>query len=99
MFKKDRLATGIILGLVFPLLGLLLFKMIKLKELSVKEAFQYMLYQPGHGLLTVALSLSLLLNALVFTLFINNGRDNIAKGLFISTVLFGVAILIMKTVY
>ena len=97
ILKKDNVGLGILLGLVFPILGLLLFKMYKFEVFTVKETFQYMFYEPGHKTLTVALSLSLLLNALLFTLFVNSGRDKTAKGLFISTVVFGIAILIMKT--
>jgi hypothetical protein len=97
MFRKDNLGFGVLLGLVFPLIGLLVFKYVKFEVFSIKETFQYMRLEPGHKTLTVALSLSLLLNALLFTIFVNSGRDKTAKGVFISTLVFGLFILTVKT--
>jgi len=53
--------------------------------------------EPGHKTLSVALTLSLLLNALLFTIYINSAKDNTAKGIFISTVLYGMVVLLIKT--
>jgi hypothetical protein len=97
MFRKDNPGFGVLLGLVFPLIGLLVFKYVKFEVFSIRETFQYMRLEPGHKTLTVALSLSLLLNALLFTIFVNSGKDKTAKGVFISTLVFGIFILVMKT--
>lgn len=97
MFRKDNLGFGVLLGLVFPIIGLLVFKYFKFEVFTFKETFNYMRLEPGHKTLTVALSLSLLLNALLFTIFVNSGRDKTAKGVFISTLVFGIFILVMKT--
>jgi hypothetical protein len=97
MFRKDNPGFGVLLGLVFPLIGLLVFKYVKFEVFSIRETFQYMRLEPGHKTLTVALSLSLLLNALLFTIFVNSGKDKTAKGVFISTLVFGIFILAMKT--
>jgi len=97
MFRKDNLGFGVLLGLVFPVIGLLVFKYFKFEVFSFKETFTYMRLEPGHKTLTVALSLSLLLNALLFTIFVNTGKDKTAKGVFISTLVFGIFILVMKT--
>lgn len=98
MFKKDNLGFGILLGLVFPLIGLLVFKYFKFEVFSLKETFDYMRLEPGHKTLTVALSLSLVLNALLFTIFVNSGKDRTAKGVFASTLVFGIIILVIKMV-
>ena len=99
IFKKDNFIFGMIIGLVAPLLGLLLFKMYKFSVFSFKETFQFMLLEPGFKTLTVGLSLSLLLSALMFTLYINSGRDKTAKGIFVTTMVYGLFILIVKTIY
>ncbi|MEO6668900.1 MAG: hypothetical protein ABIN36_05460 [Ferruginibacter sp.] len=99
IFKKDSFVLGMILGLVAPMLGLLLFKMYKFGVFTLKETFQFMLVEPGFKTLTVGLSLSLLLSALMFTLYINAGRDKTAKGIFVTTMIYGLFILIVKTVY
>lgn len=96
-WKKDNFLMGLIMGLVAPLLGILVFKFTKLSLLTIKEAIQFMLVEPGYRMLTVALSLSLLLNALLFTLYINSHKDKTAKGIFVTTLIYGLLILSIKT--
>jgi len=97
IFKRDDIKLGVILGLIAPLIGILLFKLYKFSVFSFKEVFQFMIVEPGHKTLSVALSLSLLLNALLFTLYVNSGRDKTAKGIFITTLVYGVSVLLLKT--
>lgn len=97
IFKKDNFLLGIILGLIAPLLGILLFKFVKFSVFSFKETFEYMILEPGYKTLTVALTLSLLLNALLFTIYINSSKDKTAKGIFVLTVIYGLLVLIIKT--
>ena len=97
IFKKDNFLLGIILGLIAPLLGILLFKFVKFTIFSFKETFEYMILEPGYKTLTVALTLSLLLNALLFTIYMNSSKDKTAKGIFVLTVIYGLLVLIIKT--
>lgn len=90
---------GMIMGLIAPLLGLILFKVNKFGVFTFKETFQYMFLEPGFKTLSVGLSLSLLLNALLFTLYINAHKDKTAKGIFATTIVYGAFILIVKTIY
>ena len=99
IFKKDNLILGLILGTFAPILGLLLFKEYKFSIFSIKEMFQFMLLEPGFRTLSVGLSLSLLLNAALFTAYINTYRDNTAKGIFITTLIYGLCILSIKTFF
>ncbi len=97
IFKKDNFIFGFVMGLIAPLLGFIIFKYNKLATLSFKEAFQYMIYQPGHNMLTVAISLSLLANAVLFTIYINSNIDNTAKGIFAATIIYALTALSLKT--
>jgi hypothetical protein len=97
IFKKDNFLLGIALGLIAPLLGMLLFKKYKFSVFSYEETFQYMYLEPGFKTLTVALTLSLLLNALLFTIYINSSKDKTAKGIFATTMVYGLIVLIIKT--
>ena len=99
LISKDNFLFGLILGLIAPLIGLLLFKWYKFKVFSFKETFQFMILEPGYKTLSVGLSLSLLLSALLFTLYINSGRDKTAKGIFATTMVYGLFILLVKTFY
>jgi hypothetical protein len=95
--KKNNLIFGFVLGLIFPILGIVAYRYTKLQVFSWTEVRQYLMYEPGHKMLTVALSLSLLLNAVVFTVYINGHIDKTAKGIFAATVLYGLTILAIKT--
>ncbi|MBC7866524.1 MAG: hypothetical protein H7X88_03225 [Gloeobacteraceae cyanobacterium ES-bin-316] len=97
IFKKDNFILGLILGIFAPFVGILIFKMYKFSVFSFRETFQYLLVEPGFKTLTVALSLSLLLNALLFTIYINSGKDYTAKGIFVTTLLYGLLVLSIKT--
>lgn len=96
MFKKDNFIYGCILGLLAPVAGLLLMKFYKFGMLSFKEVLQFIYYQPGHGLLTAGLTVSLMMNAFFFTMYINEGSDKTAKGIFATTVLYAIVILLIK---
>jgi hypothetical protein len=97
IFKKDNLILGINLGLLGPIIGLLLFKIYKFGIFSYKEFFQFLYLEPSYRTLSAALSLSLLVNALIFTFYINSMKDKTAKGVFISTLIYGLIILLIKT--
>ena len=98
IIKKDNFIFGTILGFVGPLIGILVFKFVKFSAYSFAETFRFMLFDdPGHGTLSVALSLSLLINAVLFTIYINTHRDNTAKGIFALTCVYGLLVLCLKT--
>jgi hypothetical protein len=96
MFKKDNFIFGCILGIVAPIVGLLLLKFYKFGMLSFKEVLQFIYTQPGHGIMTAGLSVSLMMNAFFFTMYVNNRKDETGKGLFVTTVVYGVVILLIK---
>jgi uncharacterized membrane protein len=97
IFRKDNFWLGATIGLLAPIVGILIFKMSKFSIYSFKETFQFLYFEPGFRTLSVSLSLSLLLNALFFTLYINVHKDKTAKGIFAATVLYGLFVLIVKT--
>jgi len=97
-WKKDNFLMGLIMGLLAPVLGILLFKMYNFKMLTIGETIQWMFrVEPGYKTLTVALSLSLLLNAALFTIYINTSKDKTAKGIFVTTLVYGLIVLSIKT--
>lgn len=99
IFKKDNFIMGLIMGLLAPMIGLVIFKISKFGVFTFKETFQFMFLEPGYRTLSAGLSLALLLNALLFTLYINAGKDKTAKGIFATTVVYGAFILLVKTFY
>ncbi len=98
IFRKDNFIFGAILGFIGPLLGIIIFKMTKFQESSFRDTFNFMLFQEtGHRTLSVALSLSLLVNAVLFTIYINTRKDKTAKGIFALTLIYGLLVLCIKT--
>ncbi|MEX0635632.1 MAG: hypothetical protein WD135_02615 [Ferruginibacter sp.] len=97
IFRKDSYLTGSILGFVGPLLGLLIFKYTKFASFSFADTLLYMYQEVGHKTVSSALSLALLVNAVLFTIFVNGRKDKSAKGIFILTCIYGLGILLLKT--
>lgn len=97
IFKKDNFIFGTILGFVGPLIGVLIFKQMKFSSFSYANTFEYMYREQGHATLSVALSLSLLINAVLFTIYVNTNRDKTAKGIFALTCAYGLLVLCLKT--
>lgn len=86
MFKKDNFIYGLALGLIAPMLGFLLYKFVKFRSFTLSEMFQWMKMNPN--LITVAISVSLMANAVLFTIFVNGHRDKTAKGIFVMTLIY-----------
>ncbi|HEU5365176.1 MAG TPA: hypothetical protein VFU62_06575 [Hanamia sp.] len=94
IFKKDNFIFGLALGLIAPLIGFLIYKLIKFKGLSISEMLQWMKFNPN--LITVSISVSLLANAILFTVYINGYRDKTAKGIFVMTMIYALIALAFK---
>lgn len=97
IFKKDSFILGALLGLIGPMLGIVIFKYMKFSSFTFANMFEYMYREQGHRQFTVALSLALLVNALVFTIYINSHKDKTAKGIFALTLIYGLLVLSIKT--
>ena len=94
IFKKDNLRLGLALGLFGPLLGLVIIYFIKFPSYPFREFLEY--FMNDNKLITSIGSLSLLVNVILFTLYVNTHRDETAKGIFITTLMYGIGILILK---
>jgi len=94
ILKRDNLKLGLVLGLVGPVLGLIIVYFLKFSSYGFLEFLDY--FFNTRGLITSVGALCLLANAVLFTLYINTHRDNTAKGIFVTTLLYGIAILIIK---
>ena len=94
IFKKDNFWFGTVLGLIGPVIGFALFKLIKYSQFSLKEMYQWMTM--NHNLITAWISVSLFANALLFTLYVNARIDKTAKGIFIITVMYAITALLIK---
>ncbi|MEO5500237.1 MAG: hypothetical protein ABIR31_02240 [Ginsengibacter sp.] len=94
IFKKDNFVFGLALGLVAPIIAMLIYKMYKLQGLTITEMFQWFKLNPN--LVSGFISVSLLANAILFTIYINGRRDNTAKGIFVLTIIYAAVAMIFK---
>ena len=94
ILKKDNLKLGLVLGLVGPVLGLIIVYFLKFSSYDFMDFLDY--FFNDSKLITSIGALCLLANAVLFTIYINTHRDNTAKGIFVTTLLYGIAILIIK---
>ena len=94
ILTKDNLKLGLVLGLLGPLAGLLVVYLLKYDSFTVLEFLDNFIHT--NALITSIGSLSLLANAVLFTIYVNTGRDRTAKGIFIVTLVYGIAILVLK---
>ena len=96
IFKKDNFVFGLALGLIAPIIAMLIYKMYKLQSLTISEMFQWFKLNPN--LVSGFISVSLLANAILFTIYINGHRDKTAKGIFILTLIYCAIALVFKYV-
>lgn len=96
ILKKDNLKLGMLLGLLGPVLGLIVVYLVKpeFRGTSFTDFLDFFFH--NNKAITSIGALCLLANAVLFTIYINTQRDNTAKGIFLTTVVYGIAILILK---
>ena len=94
MLKLDKLHFGIALGALAPILGLVIYYLVKTPSISFGEFVEY--FFKTKAMLTAVGSLCLIANIVLFTIFINGRRDKTAIGIFAMTVMYGLIILYAK---
>jgi uncharacterized BrkB/YihY/UPF0761 family membrane protein len=96
IFKKDNLKLGLVLGFFGPLIGMIAVYFLQPQFNGLKFSEFLDLFLNTNKVITSVGALSLLANVILFTIYINTHRDNTAKGIFLVTLIYGIAILILK---
>lgn len=97
IFKKDNLKLGIAIGLIAPIIAMFIYYYWNFsRSMTLSEYF--FLLKKNKSLLTGVSTISLVSNALFFTIYINTHRDKTAKGIFVATLAYGVAVLTYKLI-
>jgi hypothetical protein len=91
---KDNFRLGIVIGMLAPLLGIVGFYFLRAYPLNFWTYVELLGIQQKY--LTSAVTFSLLANAIFFTIYINSHKDKTAKGIFIVTVIYAIAAIILK---
>ncbi len=98
ILTKDNLKFGILLGILGPWLAMLLYYFWVFSRTINLVEYLYVLCT-NKQLLTAISSISLLANAILFTIYINTHRDKTAKGIFVATLLYGIFVLVYKLIH
>ncbi len=94
MLQKDNLKFGLVLGFLAPVLGFTTYYLAKFRLFTVKEFFEVLMMQKS--LISGIISICLLADAIVFTIYINRQKDKTAAGIFIATCLYALVALGFK---
>jgi len=86
---------GLVLGLVAPILSLIVYYFAKFYPLySVREFLSFV--QTNKQQITAISVPCLILNIVLFTVYINSHRDKTAKGVFAATLIYAIVALLFK---
>ncbi len=95
ILQKDNLRLGLVVGIIAPLFGMLVYYFWKFfPTFSIGDFLHVLSVQKP--LITALISFSLFANAVVFTLYINTRRDRTARGIFIITCIYALAAFVLK---
>jgi hypothetical protein len=90
---KDHIAIGIIVGLIGPLMGALGFYMFEFRNTELLEFLDLAI---SKKLLSPLLSLCAVINLGLFYLFLNYDKLYTARGIILSTLIYGLIIVLFK---
>ena len=98
IFRRDDLKFGILLGLLAPILSLVIYYLVRFyPHFSVSDFFT--IISTNHTQITAISMPCLVLNIVLFTVYINTHRDKTAKGIFTSTILYAITSLVLKFIW
>jgi uncharacterized membrane protein len=94
MLFRDNIKLGLIIGFLAPFLGLINYYLMRFRLYTVKEFYQVLMMQKS--LLSSIIAIALVMNVLLFTLYINKQKDKTATGIFIASCVYGLISLGIK---
>src|SRR4030095_3579498 len=92
--RRDNIYLGAFLGLIFPVIGFLLYYLFFFYDRMTISAYWDFLFTSGN--IASALSLAIILNLPVFFLNIWSGRYQTVRGVVGATIFYGILIVIFK---
>ncbi|MCE2758632.1 MAG: hypothetical protein ACK5EZ_08640 [Bacteroidota bacterium] len=97
MRNKDNYILGLTIGAVLPLLSFFGYYYWKFSLFTFSEFIE--LLSQNKSLVTALSIPCLLLNIVLFTIFINGRKDKTAKGIFIASIIYALSALLFKFLF
>jgi hypothetical protein len=95
--NRNNAPFGLILGIIFPLIGLLVVYLVKYSGVGVSNFLHGLMND--HNAAALVLSFSLFANLIPFIFYTNRKLDYTAKGILIATMLYALPIILLKFVW
>lgn len=92
--KKDSFVLGLILGFLAPFVGIVVFYLVKFTSMSFKEFLEVMVM--WKSFFTSVITVSLIADGALFTIYINTDKDETARGIFVTTLVYTILCLVLK---
>ncbi|MBI4931722.1 MAG: hypothetical protein HY841_13210 [Bacteroidetes bacterium] len=94
--KFDNVWIGTVIGLSAPLFTLFVFYLVRYNHLTFGEFYTKILL--ANGILTSSISLCVIINLLIFFLFIWSNRNYSARGVLLATIVYAGYVLYQKNI-
>ncbi|HTN47343.1 MAG TPA: hypothetical protein VL098_13420 [Flavipsychrobacter sp.] len=95
--NRSNAPFGFVLGIFFPILGLIVVYLIKFSGAGLGNFFEVLFN--NHETAALLLSFSLFANLIPFIYYTNKRLDATAKGILIATMLYALLIVLLKYVW
>lgn len=96
ILRKDDLWLGIVLGVLGPVAGFLIFYMMKFLPLGQSIGVYLNLFKDNSFLIPKVMSLSLLANGITFFLYTHYRKDETSRGILVATLIYAIVIIVFK---
>ncbi len=93
MFKKDSLIFGLLIGLLLPFLGIMIYYLTKYQGYSLGNFFRELYFM---RMLPPVISLSVILNLAAFYFFLNKQKYGYTRGIILASLIYGMLLLYFK---
>lgn len=91
----NRQVIGFITGLIAPMLVMMCFYLVKYSRFTIGEFVNLML---GAQIFIPLMSLSVIINLLLFFIFLWTNKDYAARGVILATMVYAFTVIIFKTI-
>ena len=94
ILKRDNFKLGIVLGFLAPILGIVCFYLINFRSAKFINFLEVMLTLKSF--FSAVITVSLVANGAIFTIYTNTERDETARGIFVATMVYAIFCLVLK---
>jgi len=94
ILKRDNFKLGIVLGFLAPILGIVCFYLINFRSAKFVNFLEVMLTLKSF--FSAVITVSLVANGAIFTIYTNTDRDETARGIFVATMVYAIVCLVLK---